>query len=75
VDIHRILPTVVFIVVAFPLDKVLKLSSEHPAIKYSFHFIVFLSVHQDRIWWGVTPPSWNWVCRCRHHFDHRKDRV
>jgi hypothetical protein len=58
VDIHHIFPTVVFIVIAFPLDKVLKLSPEHPAIKYSFDFVVFLSINQDRIWWRITPLSW-----------------
>jgi hypothetical protein len=75
VDIHCIFPTVVFIVVAFPLDKVLKLLPEHPTIEYSFNFIVFLSINQDRIQWGVTPPSRNWICRCRHQFDHWKDGV
>ena len=74
-DIHRIFPTVVFIVVAFPLDQVLKLSPEHLAIKYSFNFIVFLSVNQDRIWWRTTPLSRNWIHRCRHQFDHQKDGV
>jgi hypothetical protein len=74
VNIHHIFPTVVFIVVAFPLDKVLKLTPEHLAIKYNFNFIVFLSINQDRIWWGVTPPSWNWIRRCGHQFDHQKDR-
>jgi hypothetical protein len=38
-----------FIVVAFPLDKVLKLSPEHQTIKYGFDFVVFLSINQDRI--------------------------
>jgi hypothetical protein len=64
-----------FIVVAFPLDKVLKLSPEYPTIEYGFNFVVFLSINQDRIQWGVTPPSWNWIRRCRHQFDHRKDGV
>jgi hypothetical protein len=75
VDIHRIFPTVVFIVVAFPLDKVLKSSPEHPTIEYSFNFVVFLSINQDRIWWRITPSPRNWIHRCRHQFDHQKDRV
>ena len=74
-DIRRIFPTVVFVVVAFPLDQVLKLLLEHPAIKYSFNFIVFLSINQDRIWWRITPSSQNWIHRCRHQFDHRKNGV
>jgi hypothetical protein len=44
------------VAVAFPLDKVFKLLLEYPAIKYSFNFIMFLSINQDRIWWGITPP-------------------
>jgi hypothetical protein len=75
VDIHRIFPTVVFIVIAFPLDKVLKLSPKHSAIKYGFNFIVFLSINQDRIWWRITPLSRNWIRRCRYQFNHWKDRV
>ena len=64
-----------FVVVALPSDKVLKLSPEHPAIKYSFNFIMFLSINQDRIWWRITLSSRNWICGCRHQFDHWKDRV
>src|SRR6267154_5125632 len=74
-DIRRIFPTVVFVVVAFPLDQVLKLLPEHPAIKYSFNFVVFLSINQDRIWWRTTTSSRNWIRRCRHQFDHWKDGV
>jgi hypothetical protein len=64
-----------FVVVALPSDKVLKLSPEHPTIEYGFDFVVFLSINEDRIRWGFTPPSRNWIRRCRHQFDHRKDRV
>jgi hypothetical protein len=75
VDVHGIFPAVVFVAIAFPLDEVLKSSSRYMAVKYGFNFIMFLSINQDRIWRGITPSSWNQICRCRHQFDHWKDRV
>jgi hypothetical protein len=75
VDICGIFPAVVFIAIAFPLDKVLKPSQKYTAVKYGFDFIMFLSINQDRIWRWITPSSRNWIGRCRHQFDHQKDGV
>ena len=61
-----IFPAIVLITVAFPLNKVLKLASEHVTVQYCFNFIVFLSINQDRVQRGVTSLSWDWIYECRH---------
>jgi hypothetical protein len=73
--ICSILPTIVLITITFPLDEVLESSPEYAAIKDGFNFIMFLSIDQDGVWWWVALLSWDWICGCRHQFDHWKDRV
>jgi hypothetical protein len=73
--ICSILPAIVLITVTFPLDEVLESSPEYAAIKDGFNFIMFLSIDQDGVWWWVALSPWDWICRCRHQFDHWKDRV
>ena len=42
-----------YFIIAFPFDKVLELSSEHPRVLDPFDFIFFFSLKNDWWWWFV----------------------
>ena len=44
-----ILPAIVLIAVALPLDKVLESSPEYLAVPYGLYFIVFLTINKDQV--------------------------
>src|SRR6267154_4521197 len=75
VYICSILPTVVFVAVALPLNEVLQSSTEHATVDYRFNFILLFSVDQNGIWRWVTPTSGDRVRRCSQQFDHWEDGV
>jgi len=75
VYIRSILPTVVFIAVALPLNEVLQPSTEHATVDYHFNFILLFSIDQNRIRRWATPTSGDRIRRCSQQFDHWKDGV
>ena len=50
-----VLPSVPLYTIAFPLDQVLKFSSEHPTVQNLFHNIFLFSV--DKFWWRQWVPT------------------
>ena len=45
-------------IVAYPLDEVLKLPSEHPGVFNLLDFVFLFSFHNDWWWWFMLLP-WN----------------
>jgi hypothetical protein len=64
-----ICPGVVFSVVAFPLDQILELASEHAAIQYFLHNIFFFAVDELGRRRRRRAASRNGVVRCGSEFD------
>ena len=64
-----------FIAVALPLNEVLQLSSEHPAVDHCLNFILLFSVDQNGIQRWVTLLFRDQVWRCSQQLDHWKDWV
>jgi hypothetical protein len=75
VYVRSILPTVVFIAVALPLNEVLQSSAEHATVDYRFNFILLFSVDQNGVWRWATPTSGDRIRRCSQQFDHWEDGV
>jgi hypothetical protein len=50
-EVSRRFPTIVAMVIALPLDQVLKLIAIFAAIKDLFYFIFQVIVYLDWIWW------------------------
>ena len=73
--LHGILPAIVLIAVALPLDKVLESSLEYPAVLYGLYFIMFLTINKDWVQRRVVLSPRNRICWSRHQFDHWKDKV
>jgi len=75
VYVRSILPAVVFIAVALPLNEVLQSPAEQATIDHRFNFILLFSVDQNGIRRWATPTSGDRIRRCSQQFDHWKDRV
>jgi hypothetical protein len=75
VYVCSILPTVVFIAVALPLNEVLQPSAEQATVDHRFNFILLFSVDQNGIRRWATPMSGDRIQRCSQQFDHQKDGV
>src|SRR5882672_10411107 len=75
VYVRSILPAVVFVAVALPLNEVLQSPVEQATIDHCFNFILLFSVDQNGIRRWATPTSGDRIQRCSQQFDHWKDRV
>jgi hypothetical protein len=49
-DAFRVLPGVVLHSIAFPLNQILQLPTEHPTIQDFFHDVLLLTIY--KFWWG-----------------------
>jgi hypothetical protein len=75
VYVRGILPAVVLIAVALPMNEVLQLPAEQVTIDHCFNFILLFSVDQNGIGRWATPMTGDRVRRCSQQFDHWKDGV
>jgi hypothetical protein len=75
VYVRSILPAVVFIAVALPLNEVLQPPAEQATIEHRFNFILLFSIDQNWIRRWATPTSGDRIRRCSQQFDHWEDGV
>jgi hypothetical protein len=62
-DVFRVFPGVVFHSIAFPLNQVLQLPTEHPTVQDFFHDVLILTIY--KFWWGRRrlASSGDWIIR------------
>ena len=75
VYILGVLPAIVLIAVALPLDEVLESSPKHTTVEYCSDLILFVAIDQDGVRRRPTPMSMDWIRRSWYQFDHWENGV
>jgi hypothetical protein len=74
-DIALVLPGVLFVAIALPLDEELEPIRSHATIQHPFNFEVFLTLTKHRWRWGHWLSARDGVVRSQGQIDNWEDRV
>jgi hypothetical protein len=74
-DIALVLPGVLFVAIALPLDEELQPIHSHVTIQHPLNFEVFLTLTKNRWWWGHWLLPRDGVIRGRGQLDDWEDRM